>query len=54
MKLFSQLVKTVVNTILLPAAVVKDVVTLGGALIDEDSAIVQALERLKEEAAEEE
>lgn len=52
MKLFGQLVRTVVNTIVLPVAVVKDIVTLGGVLTDEDSAIREALERLKEEAGE--
>lgn len=53
MKLFGQIVRTVVNTAVLPVAVAKDMVTLGGALTDEDeSAIVAALKRLKREAAE--
>lgn len=53
MKLFGQIVRSVVNTALLPVAVVKDIVTLGGALTDDDSAIRVALERLKDEASEE-
>lgn len=53
MKLFGQLVRTVVNVALLPVAAAKDVVTLGGILTDDDeSATRQALERLKDEAAE--
>lgn len=54
MKLFGQIIRTVVNTALLPVAVVKDVVTLGGVVNDaDDFAIVEALRRLKEEAEEE-
>ena len=53
MKLFGQIVRTVVNTALLPVALAKDVITLGGVLTeDEKSAIRQALERLKDEASE--
>ena len=53
MKIFGQLVRTVVNTALLPVAVVKDVVTMGGVVTeDEKSATREALERLKDEASE--
>ena len=54
MKFFGQVVRTVVNTVLLPVAIVKDVCTLGGIATDEpEPYIVQALERLKDEAREE-
>jgi len=57
MKLFGQIVKTVVNTALLPLAVVKDVVTLGGAASGETEvdmhASKRAIERLKDEACDE-
>ena len=52
MRLFGQLVRTVVNTALLPVAVAKDVVTAGGILIDKPSATKEAIERLKNEASE--
>lgn len=53
MKLFGQLVRTLVNTALLPVAIAKDVVTLGGVVTeDEKSATRQALEQLKDEASE--
>ncbi len=53
MKLFGQFIRTVVNVALLPVAVAKDVVTLGGTLIgDEESATREAIERLKDEAGE--
>lgn len=50
MRLFGQLVRTVVNTALLPVAVAKDIVTLGGILTDSKPATVEAIERLKDEA----
>ena len=55
MKFFGQLIRTVVNTALVPVAVVKDVVTLGGtALGDEPHCeTLEAIERLKDEASEE-
>jgi hypothetical protein len=53
MKLFGQLVRTVVNVAVLPVAVVKDVVNLGGLLNDERSATVKQVERIKREAEEE-
>ena len=52
MKIFGQIVRTVVNAALLPVAVVKDVLTLGGAAIDERPATIKAIEKLKEEAGE--
>lgn len=51
MKLFGQLVRTVVNTALVPVAVVKDVLTLGGIATEEDEPYTaQALQKLKDEA----
>jgi hypothetical protein len=53
MKLFGQLVRTVVNTALVPVAVVKDVLTLGGVATGEHKPYtVQQIERLKDEAGE--
>lgn len=53
MKLFGQLVRTAVNVVTLPVAVVKDVVTLGGEMNDHGQPYtVEALKRLKDEAAE--
>ncbi len=41
MSLFGKLIKVAVDTtVRLPVAVVKDVATLGGSIIDEDSAVV--------------
>jgi hypothetical protein len=50
MSFFGALVRTVVNTATLPVSLVKDVVTLGGACTDEESAVVKNLRLLKEEA----
>ena len=52
MKFFGQIVRTLVNTAVLPAAVVKDLVTLNGTLTDSESSTTQALRRLKREADE--
>lgn len=53
MKLFGQIVRTVVNTALLPVAVAKDVLTLGGAATGErEPYTVQQIEKLKDEAGE--
>lgn len=52
MKLFGQLVRTVVNTALLPVAVVKDVVTLGNIASGDKPYTAQQIEKLKEEAKE--
>jgi hypothetical protein len=53
MKIFGQVIRTVVNTALLPVALVKDVVTLGGVVDDHgESYTAEAVERLKQEARE--
>jgi hypothetical protein len=58
MKIFGQLIRTVVNVTLLPVAVVKDAVTLGGVLSDQNplgndqSYTADAIDKLKEEASE--
>ena len=53
MKIFAQLVRTVVNTVALPVAVVRDVVTLGG-LTDNNGRphTPDAVAKLKSEASE--
>lgn len=54
MKIFGQLVRTVVNTALLPVAVVKDVCTLGGVATGEpEPYTLQQLQKIKDEAGEE-
>jgi len=50
MKLFEQIVKTAVNVACIPIDLAKDVFTLGGAIIDEEPAIKQRLEKIKEDA----
>ncbi len=50
MGLFDAIVRTVINTATLPVAVAKDACTLGGELIDEESATAQHLDRIKREA----
>lgn len=53
MKLFGQIIRTAVNTALLPVAVVKDVVTLGGVSTDNDEPYtIEQLRKIKEEAEE--
>lgn len=53
MKLFGQLVRTVVNTATLPVAVVRDLVSLGGAIDNNGKPhTLDALEKLKREASE--
>lgn len=54
MKLFGQVVRTVVNVVTLPVAVVQDVFTLGGVATEHGSYIIKALERLKDDASEQE
>lgn len=55
MGLFGAIVRTVVNvTTELPVAIVKDACTLGGTLTDEESATRKALEKIKEEAEDDE
>jgi hypothetical protein len=51
--LFGALVRTAVNVVALPVAAAKDVVTLGGVVTEERSALVEAVERLKREAEDE-
>lgn len=51
MEIFGQLVRTAVNTALLPVAVVQDVLTLGGVCTDRESYTVEAVQRLKDEAS---
>ena len=53
MKLFGQIVRTIVNTVALPVEVVKDVVTLGNIASGDEPYTVQRLKKLKEEADEE-
>lgn len=52
MKLFGQVIRTIVNVAALPVEVVKDVVTLGNIASGDKSYTVQRLEKLKEEAEE--
>lgn len=53
MKLFGQLIRTVVNVAVLPVAVTKDVLTLGGIITEQNETYTQQqLEKLKEEAGE--
>jgi len=46
--MFDDLFKAVVSTVVLPAALVKDVVTLGGATTGERSAVASTLENIEE------
>jgi len=50
MGLFGKLVATAVNVATLPVAVAKDVVTLGGTMTDQQSAILKNLQKIKDEA----
>ena len=54
MKLFGQLVRTVINTALVPVAAAKDVLTLGGMVLGDEPhcETLEALQRLKDEASE--
>jgi len=53
MKLFGQIIRTVVNTALVPVAVAQDVLTLGGAATGKrESYTREQIERLKDEAGE--
>ena len=50
MSLFGKLIRvTLDTTVRLPVAVVKDVATLGGVIIDEDSAVVNAARKTTED-----
>ncbi len=54
MKLFGQLVRTVVNVVLLPVAIVKDIGTPGGVCTkgEFEPYTVEQLKKIKEEAGE--
>lgn len=55
MKLFGQIVRTVVNVATLPVAVVKDVVTLGGVATEHgESYTEEKLRQIKDEALDDE
>lgn len=47
MSLFEKLVKTAVNVATLPAAIVKDVVTMGGIATGHQSYIAEKLDEIK-------
>lgn len=59
MKLFGQIIRTVVNVATFPVAVVKDVVTLGGTLTGDnnwsldETFTAKKIQELKDEAKEE-
>lgn len=44
--IFGKLTKTVINTALLPVDAASDVLTLGGALTDDDSALEKRVEKI--------
>ena len=53
MRLFGQLVRTIVNVVALPVEVARDVLTLGGIATDQrEPYTIQRLQQLKDEAAE--
>lgn len=52
MSLFGAIVKTVVNVVTLPVAVVKDVVTLGNIASGDEPYTIQKIQQIKEEANE--
>lgn len=53
MRIFGQIIRTAVNTAMLPVAVAKDIVTLGGTLTERrTSYTTKQLEKLKDEAEE--
>lgn len=53
MKIFGQVIRTVVNGVTLPVAVVQDAVTLGGIATEQRKPYtLQALQQLKREAEE--
>ena len=59
MKLLGQIIRTVVNVVTLPVAVVKDVITLGGTLTGDnnwsldETFTAKKIQELKDEAKEE-
>lgn len=53
MKLFGQIVRTLVNVVMLPAEILKDAVTLGGIITEQQQPYtVRRLEKLAEDAEE--
>lgn len=52
MGLLEKLLKGAVQTATLPLDIVKDTVTLGGSAIDEESAIIKKLKKLRDTAEE--
>lgn len=53
MKLFGQIVRTLVNVAELPVEVVKDVLTLGGTMTDRDESYTREhLEKIADDASE--
>ncbi len=52
MGLFGKLLKISIDVATIPIDIVKDVATLGGAITDEESALVKKARRLKEDLEE--
>jgi hypothetical protein len=52
-KLFGQVVRTLVNVVVLPVEVAKDFFTLGGVIVEKPSFTVEQLKKIKDEAGEE-
>lgn len=52
MGFFGKLIKTGIDLVTLPVDAVKDTVTLGGSITDEESAVKKKLERLGEDVEE--
>lgn len=52
MGLFGKLIKTGIDLVTIPVDVVKDTLTMGGALNDEESAVKKKLERLGDDVEE--
>ena len=48
-KFFGNILQAGAQVVALPLDVAKDVLTLGGAVIDEDSATIERLKKVKEE-----
>lgn len=52
MGIFGKLIKTTIDIATTPIDIVKDVSTLGGAITEEESALVKKVKRLKEDVEE--
>ena len=53
MKLFGQVISTIVNIAMLPAAIVKDIATLGGIATENgEPYTIEKLRQIKDEASE--